>query len=105
VSRIAAFLIALVGAGLWVVPARGHEVRPAYLELRPAGEHLWHVLGLGVHHILAGADHLLFVLSLLLLVRNMRALLTTITAFTIGHSVTLATAALGHLDLPGSSGG
>lgn len=207
-SRIAAFVIALFGAGLWVAPALGHEVRPAYLELRPAGEHLWHVLwkapalaqslrlgvdprlpenctaigprsggfisdayierwmvsrpdglsggrfvfeglaalrtdvllriesgsgqgklmariqpespefvvpqattignviapylGLGAHHILAGADHLLFVLSLLLLVRDMRALLTTITAFTIGHSVTLAAAALGHLDLPGA---
>jgi len=50
---------------------------------------------LGVEHIAAGYDHLLFVLGLLLLVRGGRALLATITSFTAGHSVTLSLAALG----------
>jgi hydrogenase/urease accessory protein HupE len=58
-------------------------------------------LRLGVEHILLGADHLLFVLGLLLLCRSLRALLTTITAFTAAHSVTLALAALGVLRVPG----
>ena len=45
---------------------------------------------LGVVHILSGYDHLLFVLCLLLLATDLRALLFSITAFTLAHSVTLA---------------
>jgi hydrogenase/urease accessory protein HupE len=56
---------------------------------------------LGVEHILGGIDHLLFVLALLLLVRNMRRLLLTITAFTVAHSITLVCATLGWISLPG----
>lgn len=52
-------------------------------------------VALGVEHILLGADHLLFVLVLLLAARGVRALLETITAFTVAHSVTLALAAVG----------
>lgn len=51
---------------------------------------------IGVEHILSGIDHLLFVLGLLLLLRGRtRALVLTITSFTVGHSVTLALATLG----------
>ncbi len=58
-------------------------------------------LVLGIKHILLGVDHLLFVLGLLLLVRGRRRLLLlTITAFTIGHSVTLALVALGAVTFP-----
>jgi HupE / UreJ protein len=57
-------------------------------------------LRLGVHHILGGTDHLLFVLGLMLLVSGTRPLIVTITAFTIGHSVTLALASLGVLRYP-----
>jgi hydrogenase/urease accessory protein HupE len=52
-------------------------------------------LRVGVEHILLGADHLLFVLGLLLIVRGRRALFGTITAFTLAHSLTLALATLG----------
>jgi hydrogenase/urease accessory protein HupE len=55
---------------------------------------------LGVEHILTGVDHLLFVLCLILLVRSRMALLRTISAFTLAHSVTLAAAALGVLHVP-----
>jgi hydrogenase/urease accessory protein HupE len=58
-------------------------------------------LSLGVHHILLGVDHLLFVLALLLIVRGWRRLALTITAFTVGHTLTLAGATLGALSLPG----
>ncbi len=57
-------------------------------------------LALGIEHILGGFDHLLFVLGLLLLVREGRALLLTVTAFTLGHSVTLSLAALKLVQLP-----
>ena len=56
-------------------------------------------LELGVEHILLGVDHLLFVLGLLLMVRGRGALLATITAFTLGHSVTLGLAVLGIVEL------
>jgi hydrogenase/urease accessory protein HupE len=55
---------------------------------------------LGVEHILTGPDHLLFVFGLLLLVGGGRLLLRTITAFTVGHSVTLSLAALGLARVP-----
>jgi len=50
---------------------------------------------LGVEHILTGFDHLLFVIALTLLVRRRAALLATITAFTLAHSLTLSATALG----------
>ncbi|MBI5514113.1 MAG: HupE/UreJ family protein [Deltaproteobacteria bacterium] len=56
-------------------------------------------LGLGVEHLLTGADHLLFLLGLLWLVDGLRALVKTVTAFTVGHSITLALASLGLLRL------
>jgi len=49
---------------------------------------------LGITHLLTGFDHLLFLLGLLLLVRGLRPLLFTVTAFTVGHSVTLSLATL-----------
>lgn len=48
----------------------------------------------GVLHILLGYDHVLFVLALLLVARRFKNLAATITAFTVGHSVTLILAAL-----------
>ncbi len=50
---------------------------------------------LGIEHILTGLDHLLFVIALTFLVRGRRALLATITAFTLAHSLSLAATVLG----------
>lgn len=55
---------------------------------------------LGIEHILLGVDHLLFVLALLLIVRGPWMLVKTITAFTVAHSITLALATLGFIDVP-----
>jgi hydrogenase/urease accessory protein HupE len=55
----------------------------------------------GVEHILLGIDHLLFVLALLLLVKGVRRIIATITAFTLAHSITLAGATLGFVHMPG----
>ncbi|MCX7677354.1 MAG: HupE/UreJ family protein [Alteraurantiacibacter sp.] len=54
----------------------------------------------GVHHILIGPDHILFVIGLILLGGGWRRLALIVTAFTLGHSVTLTLAALGHVALP-----
>ncbi|MFN8008525.1 MAG: HupE/UreJ family protein [Terriglobia bacterium] len=54
----------------------------------------------GIRHILFGADHLLFVLGLLLIVTDRWMLLKTVTAFTVAHSITLAIATLGYAEAP-----
>ena len=54
----------------------------------------------GVHHILIGPDHLLFLVGLLLLGGTIRRLLLIVTAFTLAHSVTLSLAALNILTPP-----
>lgn len=55
---------------------------------------------LGITHILLGFDHLLFVFALLLIVKNMRRLLWTVTAFTLAHSLTMAVSTLGIVQIP-----
>lgn len=56
---------------------------------------------IGAIHILDGFDHLLFVLALMLIISNVWVLLKTITAFTLAHSISLALATLGIVDVPG----
>jgi hydrogenase/urease accessory protein HupE len=58
-------------------------------------------LRLGIEHILFGFDHLLFVLALVILVREWRRVAMTVTAFTVAHSITLAAATLGFVNVPG----
>ena len=57
-------------------------------------------LKLGIEHILLGVDHLLFVLALILIAPNTRQLVMAITAFTVAHSITLASATLGFVNVP-----
>jgi hypothetical protein len=50
----------------------------------------------GFHHILDGADHLLFLLCLVVpFRRELKTLIVVVTAFTVGHSVTLVSSAYG----------
>lgn len=74
-------------AVLPAAPQRAAEVGSGYLRL-------------GTEHLLTGWDHLAFVFGLVLLVVGRRRLLGTITAFTLGHSVTLSVAAFGVVHLP-----
>lgn len=55
---------------------------------------------LGVEHILLGTDHVLFVLALLLGVRRVRDVVEVATTFTLAHSLTLALAVLGLVNVP-----
>ena len=52
-------------------------------------------LRLGVEHILSGWDHLAFLLLLIVVARRLGEVAVLVTGFTVGHSVTLAAAALG----------
>jgi hydrogenase/urease accessory protein HupE len=75
-------------------PAFVVAAAPAWTDI--ATTYLW----LGVEHILLGIDHLLFVLALVLLVRSWRRLIGVITAFTVAHSLTLAAATFGLVQVP-----
>ncbi len=72
------------------------DITPNQGRLGVAGTYVVH----GIRHILFGPDHLLFVLGLLLIVKNRWMLLKTITAFTVAHSITLAIATLGYANAP-----
>lgn len=61
---------------------------------------LWLFFRLGVEHILIGYDHILFLLALIL-VSDWRSLVRIVTAFTVAHSITLAVATLGWVEIPG----
>ena len=65
-----------------------------------AGQVMREYLWLGAEHIWSGIDHLLFVFGLLLLVGWGKRLVWTITAFTVGHSITLALVTLGYFEYP-----
>ena len=50
---------------------------------------------LGIQHILGGIDHLLFVLCLVIPFRRIRPLVLIVTSFTVAHSITLVSSAIG----------
>jgi len=57
-------------------------------------------VGAGIHHILIGPDHLLFLVGLLLLGGSLRRLVLVVSAFTLAHSVTLSLAVLNLVSPP-----
>lgn len=65
---------------------------------------VWQAVGgfvtLGMDHILTGYDHMLFLLTLLVLGGSLRSLIKIVTAFTVAHSVTLSLAVLDIVALP-----
>ena len=69
---------------------------PGLIRLDPRWYHAaWQFVKLGVAHILGGIDHLLFVLCLVIPFRRWRPLVMIVTSFTVAHSITLASSALG----------
>jgi len=57
-------------------------------------------LGMGIKHILTGYDHMLFLFALLIGCRRVSSFVKLITAFTVGHSISLALATLGWVEIP-----
>lgn len=55
---------------------------------------------IGIEHILFGFDHLLFVLSLVLLLSGWQRIAWAVTAFTVSHSITLVGTTFGWFALP-----
>jgi hypothetical protein len=67
----------------WELPREGSEMG------------LSAMVRLGVTHILSGADHLVFLLALILAASSFRRLAVIVTGFTLGHSAALGLAVLG----------
>ncbi len=64
------------------------------LDLREEGAPALSYFTIGVEHLVFGIDHVLFVIGLFLFIREPIALIKTITAFTVSHSITLALSVL-----------
>jgi hydrogenase/urease accessory protein HupE len=60
----------------------------------------WSYFTLGVHHILSGYDHLVFLAGVILGAGSVRALVIALTAFTAAHSLSLALVVLAGIDAP-----
>jgi HupE/UreJ protein len=78
--------------------ARAYELHgdPGLVRLDPR----WHQAALrfvvsGFWHILEGSDHLLFLCCLVIPFRRLRPLVIVVTAFTVGHSISLMASAFG----------
>jgi hydrogenase/urease accessory protein HupE len=67
---------------------------------RSIAKQIYSFVLLGVEHILTGYDHILFLISLLLVTSNFGQILKIVTAFTLAHSVTLTLAVLNIVTLP-----
>ena len=66
-----------------------------------AGEAFWRFLVAGFEHIIPlGIDHILFVLGLFFFALKWSPILWQVTAFTVAHTVTLALATLGIINIP-----
>ncbi len=55
----------------------------------------WRMAELGVHHLVVGWDHLLFLLALVLMCHTLGVLARAVTGFTVGHALAIATLAAG----------
>jgi hypothetical protein len=66
---------------------------PGIVKLDPEWQQAaWDFAAMGFQHILDGADHLLFLLCLVIPFRRFSALIPVVTAFTVAHSLTLIAA-------------
>ena len=91
---------ALLAALALLVPAAvfGHGMSEADKLAIVAGGNLRY-LSLGATHMLSGYDHLLFVFGVIFFLKTFREIVKYITAFTLGHSVTLIFATFNHIQL------
>ena len=66
---------------------------PGIIKLDPLWyQATWNFMTMGFHHIVDGADHLLFLLCLVIPLRRFRSLVLAVTAFAVAHSITLIAA-------------
>ena len=90
-------------AGEGMLDAEATSVAVDLLAAAPSrARQAWSFLIVGIHHILSGYDHLMFLAGLILAAVAVRDLLIALTAFTVAHSVSLALVAAGGVHAPPS---
>lgn len=84
------WVLAAIAIGLLVLPVGGysHGVPPQDLQALERGGYLAYAW-LGAKHMLSGYDHLLFILGVVFFLERFLDIVRFITAFTVGHSITL----------------
>lgn len=87
------FLLTHVVALVTLVPgvALGHGISEDARQRMLEGGYLQYVV-LGAEHMLTGYDHLLFLFGVIFFLTNLRDIVRLVTAFTLGHSITLTAA-------------
>ncbi len=83
---------------VWRLPEGAVDAAPTAV-----GASLGDYIEVGIWHIATGADHLVFLLALLLLAGSVREVVTIVTGFTVAHSITLALAAVGRIQPDGAA--
>ena len=82
------------------VPAAGPRARSEATLAEPWTARAFRFVKLGMHHVVTGYDHLLFLLGVLIPCRRVRTLLGLVTCFTLAHSATLLLSVLVRFDAP-----
>ena len=93
--RTQVLLWAFMACG-WVAmssPARGHGISESSRAAMSSGSLLDYVW-LGAEHMITGYDHLLFLFGVIFFLTSVRDIVRFITAFTLGHCITLLSATL-----------
>lgn len=91
-SRVIPLLGAMAAAAS-AFPAQAHDVSEQARQMMLNGS-LPEVMWLGAEHMLTGYDHLLFLLGVLFFLTSFGQIVRFITAFTLGHTITLLGATL-----------
>jgi len=84
---------ALISFGVFLIPSMliGHGVSASDQQTLNEGG-LMSYIWVGAKHMLTGYDHLLFLAGVIFYLKSFRDILLFITAFTLGHSITLISA-------------
>lgn len=86
--RSIAAVTTIASALLVTAPAYAHDVTQQARQLMLDGN-LLDVVWIGAEHMLTGYDHLLFLLGVLFFLTSVSQIVQFITAFTLGHTITL----------------
>lgn len=87
--RVFQMLAGCIFANIFLINlAMAHGISEADRQLVLEGGNLAY-MQLGATHMLTGYDHLLFVFGIIFFLRNFRDIVKYVTAFTVGHSITL----------------
>jgi hypothetical protein len=98
VSKILGFLFLFMCVSVF---SWAHNINYA-LDKAPLHDVMWFYTSLGIKHIIPeGFDHILFIIGICLLAKDIRTILWQATAFTIAHSITLALSMKNIVVLPG----